>query len=109
MEQVQVGSTKPLIIGAMWDNGADNVSPTGVKMPRFKIRLSRDLGVKFNIGAGTEFAIWKNQLPIREGKQDPQYSISIDLSREDTDREIARQKAAKLARTAQVEQVTQVA
>ena len=91
------GATKPLIIGRAWDNGENNTSPTGVPQPRLKIRLSNELGLSITIGAGTEFALWKNTIPKREGKQDPDFSVSLQLPADVVDAEIARQKAAKEA------------
>lgn len=88
---------KSLIIGRMWDNGENNTSPTGVAQPRMKIRISNELGFPITISAGTEFAIWPNALPKRDGKQDPDYSVSVQLPADIVDAEIARQKAAKPA------------
>lgn len=108
VEPVQVGATKPLIIGRAWDNGTDNVSATGVPQPRIKIRLSRDLGIPIIIVAGTELALWPNTLPRREGKQDPDYSVSVQLPTEVVDTEIARQQTAK-AQSVPAPAVAQVA
>lgn len=97
MENVSTaeGRTKPLIIGSAWDNGEDNVSPTGVPQPRLKVRLSQNLGLSITMVPGTELALWPNRLEKREGKQDPDYSVSVQLPADIVDAEIARQKAEK--------------
>lgn len=97
MENVStaVGQTKPLIIGRAWDNGENNTSSTGVPQPRLKIKLSNDLGLSITMVAGTELALWPNTLPRREGKHDPDYSVSVQLPSDIVNAEIARQKAAR--------------
>lgn len=88
----QAAVTKSLIIGKAWDNG-ESVSPTGVPQPRLKMKVSRDLGLNITIVPNTEFAFWDN--PKREGRQDPDYSVSVQLPADIVDTEIARQQAAK--------------
>lgn len=94
--------TKPLIIGRAWDNGEARTSATGVPQPRIKVRLSNNLGFPITFTPGTEIALWPNTLEKRAGRQDPDYSVSVQLPADIVDAEIARQKAASGRGGAQV-------
>lgn len=100
------GATKPLIVGKAWDNGVQ-VSATGINQRRLKIRIDQQLGINLLVVPSTEFDLWEQTLPKREGRQDPDYSVSVQLPTEIVDAEIARQRAMRSA-TASVEEVQPV-
>ena len=91
--QVETPTTrayKSLTIGRMWDNSDKAIG----RQPKMRIVLDRNLGLNITLSPGSELVAFANE-SRREGKQDAQYRIAVNLPSEVADAEIARQKAVR--------------
>lgn len=88
--------TKLLPIANAWLNDRRN----GENSPVMTIKIDRDLGLDIRLVAGAQLVAFANAK--REGRQDADYRLAVQVPADVAEAEIARQKNVRQSRMAQV-------